>query len=128
MPTPDSHRSLDPVVGHPAEDLWMAGVESIDLDELSGNPNYADMLALLARHGSVLRGRRVTSICEGDRSHFNGEGVLRIARGDFTREGLCALLGVTDDGSIVETAPKRFCRCTSRARQCCSATFAARRA
>lgn len=105
MPSPDSHRLPDPVVDLPAEDLWMAGVESIDLDELAGNPNYADLLALLARHKSVLQRRRVTSICEGDRSHFNGEGVLRIAREDFTREGLCALLGVTDDGSIVESAP-----------------------
>lgn len=105
MPSPDRHRSPDPVIDMPVEDLWMAGVGSIDLDGLSGNSNYADMLALLARHKSVLQRRRVTSICEGNRSHFNGEGILRIAPGDFTREGLCALLGVTDDGSIVEAAP-----------------------
>lgn len=104
MPSPDSHRLPDPVVDLPAEDLWMAGVESIDLDGFSGDPNYTDLLALLARHKAVLQRRRVTSICEADRSHFNGEGVLRIARRDFTREGLCALLGVTDDGSIVEAA------------------------
>lgn len=104
MPPPDSHRSLDPVVDHPAEDLWMAGVELLDLDGFSADLNYTDLLALLARHKSVLQRRRVTSICEADRSHFNGEGVLRIARGDFTREGLCALLGVTDDGLVVESA------------------------
>lgn len=107
MPPPDSHRSPDPVIdnGHPAEDLWMAGVELLDLDGFSADPNYTDLLALLARHKSVLQRRMVTNICEADRSHFNGEGVLRIARGDFTREGLCALLGVTDDGLVVEAAP-----------------------
>lgn len=98
MSPPDSNRSPDSVIdhGHPAEDLWMAGIELLDLDGFSADPNYTDLLALLARHKSVLQRRRVTSICEANRSHFNGEGVLRIARGDFTREGLLVLLGVTE--------------------------------
>lgn len=101
MSPTDRYRSVDPVIedGHPAEDLWMIGVETVELEELERDSHYRELLALLVHHGNVLRRHSVTSICRADRSHFNGEGVLHIAPEDFTREGLLALLGVTETES-----------------------------
>lgn len=107
MPPSDNPRSFDPVIGQdfPDQDLWMAGVQSVQLEDLERYPNYTELLALLVHHKNVLQRRRVTNICRAGRSHFNGEGVLHIAPEDFTREGLLALLGVTDDQSAPPAAP-----------------------
>lgn len=83
----------------PVETLWFAGVNTIELGELAGDPNYPDLLALLSSHAEVLRRRRVHTICRADQSRLNGEGVLHIAPEDFNQKRLLALLGVTDTGS-----------------------------